>query len=70
MISNSGSGKEGHAVCVDGYYIFKPVNEIVFGKPQIFLSVASGWETFAEYIWYDKIKVDSTYGVLFMRSFK
>lgn len=70
IVSSSGGVKGGHAVCVEGYYIFEPLNEIVYGKPQIFLSVASGWDTVAQYIWYDKINVDSTYGVVFMRSYK
>lgn len=70
VISKSGNSKTGHAVCVEGYYIFEPLNEIVYGKRQVFLSVASGWGTDVEYIWYDKVNVDSTYGVVFMQSYK
>lgn len=70
VICSSSKGKTGHAVCVEGYYIFEPINEVVYGESQVFLSVATGWESEVKFIWYDKVNVDSTYGVVFMQSYK
>lgn len=70
VYSKSKNGKSGHAVCVEGYFIFEPVNEVVYGESQVFLYVATGWESEARYIWYDKVNLDSTYGVVFMKSYK
>ncbi len=65
VYSKREGGKSGHAVSVEGYFIFEPLNEIVYGEKQIFLSVATGWDSEQKYIWYDKVNLDSTYGVVF-----
>lgn len=57
--------KCGHAVSVEGYFVFEPLNEIVYGERQVFLYVADGWSDDPKYIWYDKVNVESTYGVVF-----
>lgn len=68
---NGEIGELGHAVSVEGYYVFEPLNSIVYGGTQTYLAVASGWgDDHYEYILYDKVNMESTYGVVFCRNFK
>lgn len=70
MTSRQDGGKCGHAVCVEGYFVFEPINESVYGKSQVFLSVATGWDKQVRYLWYDTARLESTYGVVYMNTFK
>lgn len=67
VYSREDDGLYGHAVSVEGYFVFEPLNEQAYGERQIFLQVASGWEKEARYIWYDKVNLDSTYGVKYFK---
>lgn len=62
-----GDGLAGHAMSVVGYKKFKSVTN---GRTKTFLKVATGWEYMGdiEYILFDELNVQSTYGVVFKYS--